>query len=41
MIVSFEAERVVEQVPVTHELKHYYENLFAVFANRIVGEDVM
>ena len=41
MIVSFEAKKIVEQVPVTPELKQYYENLFAVLANRIVGEDVI
>ena len=41
MIVSFEAEKVVEQVPVTPELKQYYENLFAVLTKRIVGEDVI
>lgn len=41
MIVSFEAKKVVGQVPVTPELKQYYENLFAVLANRIVGKDIV
>ncbi len=35
MIVSFETKKVVEWVPITPEMKQYYENLFAVLAHRM------